>query len=200
MGICRTCGNESTGTPFAKWVKATFTDHDKLVSGEVVCAACLFCFDDARMDLSKLAGKEKPQKMRNYSHFVEHGKWSPLGKGAKAEMRRLLLACPDVAIVAVSGQKHLAFRCPAGWWQIEDATVRPFPAELGRILGPVEDLYNSSISKTEIETGRYIQRRVIDAGIDFWRDRERIIAPLRGSIKLQLAMFLAQKEDTEDAC
>jgi hypothetical protein len=178
-------------------VKPTFTDHDKLGTGDIVCAACLFCFDDARADLAVLTGKEKPQKMRNYSHFVSGGRWSPLGKGAKAEMRRLLLSGPYVAIVAVSGQKHLAFRCPPGWWQIEDATVQPFPRELEFILKPVEELYNAAISKTEIETGRYIQRRILDCGVPFWSERDRAIAPMRGSVKLQLALFLAQRKEDD---
>ena len=196
-GLCRTCGAESDGLPFGKWVKPTFTDQDKLLPGATVCAACLFCFDDSRVDLASMLGKDKPQKMRNYSHFVSGGVWHPLSKGAKAEMGRLLLSGPEVAVIAVSGQKHLAFRCPVGWWQIEDATVAPFPKELGRILGTVEELYNADISKTEIETGRYIQRRILDAGVPFWSERESVIAPLRGSIKLQLALFLAQRKDED---
>jgi hypothetical protein len=113
-------------------------------------------------------------------------------------MRDLLLSGPEVAVVAVSGQKHLAFRCAPGWWQIEDATVAPFPRELATMLDPVEGLYNAAISKTEIETGRYIQHRIITAGVKFWDERERIIAPLRGSIKLQLALFLAQRKEGDE--
>lgn len=194
-GICRACGEERIGQKFSAWVKPTFTDHDKLQRGDIVCAACLFCFDDQRTDLAVRVGKDKPQRMRNYSHFVQCGNWIPLSKGDKTRMREILLSHPNVAVIALSGQKHLAFRCLPGWWQIEDATVQPFPRELDAILTPVEQLYNAAISKTEIETGRYIQRRILDCGVPFWSERERFIAPLRGSIKLQLALFLAQRKD-----
>jgi hypothetical protein len=197
-GTCRTCGEPGIGLSWAKWVKPTFTDHDKICGGEIVCAACLFCFDDQRTDLAERMGKDKHQKMRNYSHFVAGGEWLPLSKGDKARMRDLLLAGPEVAVIAVSGQKHLAFRCLPGWWQIEDATVQPFARELTELLPVVEEIYNAGISKTEIETGRYIQRRILDCGVEWWAARERVIAPLRGSIQLQLALFLAQRKDDDE--
>lgn len=52
-GTCRTCGLVGKGIAFARWVKDTFTDHDKLHPGDIVCAACLFGFDDANPIITK---------------------------------------------------------------------------------------------------------------------------------------------------
>jgi hypothetical protein len=181
--------------PFAAWVKDTFTDHDKLSPGAFICQACQFCASEATPGLAERVGKDKPQKFRNYSHFVSAGVWHPLSKGDKRRMRELLLAAPDVALIAVSGQKHLFFRATPGWWQIEEQAARPFPDVLVATLALVEPLYQAGISKTEIESGRYDQRRILAIGIAPWWTTEQEIAPMRGTMKLQLALFLAQKDD-----
>ena len=185
---------------FSDWVKPTFTDWDKIgTAGEILCHACQFCFTDQNEPLAKLVGKDKPQRTRNYSHFVLRGQWIPLSKGAKHRMRELLLDCaPEVAVIADSGQKHIIFRATPGWWQFEEQAIRPFPRELRAILDPVERLYNAGFSKTEIESGRYSSKRLIDAGISLWQPAEREVSPWRGSIRLQLALFLAQKERDDE--
>lgn len=198
MGECRTCGVITAGSAFDEWVKPTFTDHDKIGAGQVVCNACLFCFDDHNTELTRRTGKEKPQRMRNYSHFVLAGEWIPLGKADKALMRSILVRNPEVAIVAASGQKHLAFRCPPGWWQIEDTTVRPFPDSLQTVLAIIEPAYEAGISKTELESGRYNQQRILMFGLARWRRLESVIGPLRGTVQLKLALFLAQKDEDDD--
>lgn len=106
-GACRLCGVLGVGTSFDSWVKDTFTDWDKLLPGLIICHACQFCTGEATPGLAGKMGKDKPQKMRNYSHFVLDGIWCPLSKGNKAEMRRLLFAGAEVAVIAESGQKHL---------------------------------------------------------------------------------------------
>ena len=58
-GICRSCGLPGTGASFSTWVRSTFTDFDKLTSGEIVCAACLFCFVDANPVLDARLGKPR---------------------------------------------------------------------------------------------------------------------------------------------
>jgi hypothetical protein len=196
-GICRACGLAGQGEVFERWVKPTFTDHDKLQPGGIVCQACRFCFDDANAALGQRTGKGIPQRFRNYSHLVHRGEWIPLSKGDKRRMTELLLAEPEVAVIATSGQKHLAFRCAAGWWQIEEATCRPFPNELKADLARITELYQGGISKAEIETGRYNQKRILEFGLYRWQDLEPEIAPMRGSLRLQLAIFLAQKEEDD---
>ena len=192
-GTCRTCGSPGQGLLLVAWVRDTFTDHDKLTAGTIICHACQFCFADQNQALTARLGKDKHQRMRNYSHFVFRGEWIPLSKGDKLRMRTILLAVPDVAVVATSGQKHIIFRAQPGWWQIEEQSVRAFPAELARLLPLVEEIYGAGISKAEIESGRYQQRRLLDFGLARWREVESELKPLRGTVRLQLALFLAQK-------
>jgi hypothetical protein len=197
-GTCRACGVPGFGAPFATWIKPTFTDHDKLSPGDIVCSACLFCFDDASSACAAALGKPEPQRMRNYSHFVRAGRWYPLSKGAKRKMSELVFDASTV-VIATSGQKHLCFRCPAGWWQIEEHTARPFPGMLRRLSVPVGALYQGGFSKAEIESGLYDQRRVTAFGIGAWRDADEIIRQHRRTLPLQLAIFLAQKDEDTNA-
>lgn len=182
--------------PFPAWVKDTFTDWDKLQHGAIICHACQYCTADAAPGLAVRVGKDKPQKMRNYSHFVNNqGVWHPLSKGVKGEMLRLLLAGAPVAVIAESGQKHLLPFARIGWWTFELATVPPFPDLLMTILAVVEPLYQAGIAKTEIATGRYDGKRIMAVGVQTWRAAENQIRTWRGGLPLNLALFLAQKDD-----
>lgn len=203
QGQCRFCGQASDGVSFEKWVKPTFTDFDKLQSGEIVCNACLFFFEEASPELAKRMGKEKPQRMRNYSHFIVGGEWIPLSKGNKAQMRELLLGdlFPELAAIADSGQKHIVFRASrnqtgskAGWVQFEEQKLYLIPDELRGLLGPVELLY-AEFSKGEIETGDYAGYRILKFGMDRWLELENQIKAMRGKPIFSLALFLAQRSD-----
>jgi hypothetical protein len=196
-GVCRLCGEEGTGEAFDRWVKDTFTDHDKLKSGTITCHACLFCASEATPGLAERVGKDKPQKLRNYSHIVKDGVWTPLSKGQKSELRGLLLDAPDVALIATSGQKHLFFRSTVGWWQVEEQSVRPDPALLRLLLDRLTTML-AVFSKAEIETRRYEQRRVLAYGVDAWRGDEAALMPHRGGALFTLALFLAQKEEPDN--
>lgn len=197
---CWLCGNPAfEPTPLKQFVKPTFTDHDKVAcpDSDVVCAACVFCHDERSELLALLVGKGKPQRMRNYSHFVVDGEWIPLSKGDKARMADLLLQGPELAIIAISGQKHLIFRAQPGWWQIEEQSVQPFPGKLKTLLATVESLY-ASFSKSEIGMGNYAQHRVRKFGLSGWWALESQIKPERGSLPFQLALFLAQRKGKRD--
>lgn len=196
-GICRTCGSEGIGLPFTQWVKETFTDHDKLAPGEIVCHACLFCFDEASTAIQQRTGKEKEPRFRNYSHFVLNGQWFPLSKGGKRQMREILGQSPSVAVIAESGQKHLVFRARPGWWQFEEQQLPPCPDLLTDLLSHIEPLYNAGANKSEIETGRYTQKTLMKM-LPVWYEHEPALRVFRGGLPLQLALFLAQKEATTD--
>lgn len=197
-GICRTCGTAAVGLPWNAWVRDTFTDQDKLTGGTICCHACQFCFTDRNEILTRRTGKPKPQRMRNYSHFIVDGQWIALSKGDKRTMRDLLARQPEAAILAVSGQKHIIFRARPGWWQFEEQRLRPFPAELERLLPVVEQLYDGGFAKTDIESGRYPQHRILRFGVPAWQTAEASIRPLRGTARLELALFLAQREEKDD--
>lgn len=198
-GACRSCGCNGTGLAFDGWVRDTFTDHDKLKPGSICCQACQFCFTDQNETLGKVLGKDGPQRFRNYSHFVLRGDWIAVSKGGKAKMIETLLQSPEIAVIATSGQKHIAFRALPNWWQIEEVTVRPFPEKLRFLLETIQPLYDSGISKAEIETGRFSHKRIMDFGLDKWHAAESALSPLRGSIQLELALFLAQHTEDYDA-
>jgi len=197
-GICRVCGAVRKGELFHKWVRPTFTDHDKLLDGDIVCNACLFCFDEQNLELTRRIGKDKPQRMRNYSHFVLNGEWLPLSKGDKDGMIRILAQRPETAVIATSGQKHIIFRAQLGWWQIEEQRSLPFPDTLFHLLGIVELMYSDGFSKGEIETGRYNQKRMLDFGLNRFMRLENELKPVRGALPLELAVFLSQKRKLDE--
>lgn len=192
---CWLCGGPAfDSVPRKEFIKPTFTDHDKAAcfGSDIVCGACVFCHDERNELLASLVGKEKPQRMRNYSHFVCHGEWMPLSKGDKSRMVELLTQEPELAVIALSGQKHLIFRAQPGWWQIEEQSILPFPDKLQKLLGVVGLLY-AGFSKSEIQSGNYKQHRIRNFGLFDWWALESQIKPERGSLPFQLALFLAQK-------
>jgi len=203
-GACRICGLAGVGVPFLMWVRDTFTDWDKLQEGQIICHACQFCFSERSSLLASKVGKVKPQRMRNYSHFVVRGQWIPLGKGDKAKMTQILLnESPEVAVVAESGQKHIVFRAVPGTVQFEEQQILDV-SHLLELLVPIETLYSAGFRKQtykhggriipgEIDTGCYEQHKILRTGVDLWRDNELLIRPYRGSALFDLAIFLAQK-------
>lgn len=206
MSTCRICGKPGEGQPFEKWVKDTFTNYDILHPGEIICAACLFWFDQRSAELQSRMGKDKPQKMQNYSHFVINGEWLPVSKGNKRQMAALLLnqPFPEMAAIAVSGQKHLAFRArrnppgqAGGWVQFEEQALWVDAQALRSLLATVEQLY-TTFSKEEIESGRYLNYRIIQFGLPAWQALEAVIKPLRGKPLFALAVFLAQKQEDDN--
>lgn len=208
MKICKVCGGEGQGQPFVDWVKPTFTDHDLLVDGEIICGDCLFWFDEHSEPLAEKLGKDSARyvRIRNYSHFIVCGEWIPLSKGDKTRMQELLLneTFPELAAIAESGQKHIVFRATrnargaeAGWVQFEEQAIFVEPQELAYLLDVIEALY-TTFSKTEIESGNYKQYRIRDFGLDFWYALESEIAPVRQSALFKLALFLAQEKGEED--
>jgi hypothetical protein len=202
------CGSLGDGEPFGKWVKPTFTDHDLLLPGDIICSDCLFWFDEKSERLAEMVGKNKAQRMRNYSHFIKNGVWTPLSKGDKWVMVEMLLShpFPELAAIAESGQKHIVFRAEcnpvgssSGWVQFEEQSIFVVPDELSHLILLISGML-SSFSKSEIDTGDYIQYRVISHGIDRWKEEERKIQDFRGSLLFNLALFLAQKGEENERC
>lgn len=208
MNICRICGQSGIGIVFTDWVRPTFTDWDKLQGGKIICDACLFWFNERSENLAHRVGKEKPQRMRNYSHFIVNGEWTPLSKGNKKQMTTFLLSSPfpELAAIAESGQKHIAFRATrnppsskAGWIQFEEQSLWVDPPELKALLGNIEALYtDKGFSKGEIKTGNYAGYRVLRFGFQEWNRLESLIKSQRGSLLFRLALFLAQKGESRE--
>jgi len=193
LGRCRVCGIEGNGAIFEQWVRPTFTDFDKLQSGSIICSACQFCFAEQSKLLAAEVGKEKPQRMRNYSHFVVDKEWLPLSKARKRDMIYILLyRKPEVAIIAQSGQKHIIFRAVPGIVQFEEQQI-PDLRGMGPLFAAIETLY-SVFSKSEIESGDYSHHHILNFGLSFWHELESTVAPVRQTALFALALFLAQRE------
>jgi len=209
QGLCLICGQAlSCGQPRAAFIKPTFMDHDKCAAptATYVCPACVFAFDERSALLQCIVGKDKPQRMRNYSHFVTAQGWLPLGKGDKRRMQDLLLAAefPRLAVVAVSGQKHIIFRAAvnppgatAGWVQLEEQRLWVNPPELHMLLHMIEQLCTGGFSKAEIRSGHYAQYRIARFGPSDWWALEERLRPRRGHSLFDLALFLGQKGDSD---
>lgn len=207
MSICRICGKAGEGAPFAGWVRDTFTNYDLLKPGTIICNDCMFWFEQRSTELQRRMGKDKPQRMQNYTHFVIGGVWEPVSKGNKKRMAELLLTppFPELAAIAVSGQKHLAFRArrnapgqAAGWVQFEEQSAWVDPRELAKLMRIVERLY-TVFSKGEIETGKYFPARIMTFGVGPWHDLEEQIRPIRSTVLFQIALFLAQRSEDDGA-
>lgn len=208
MNTCRICGKPGEGQDFDAWVPKTFTNWDLLFPGEVICDACAFWFAQRSEELARRTGKEKLQRMQNYSHFLKAGEWIPLGKGDKARMQELLLAppFPEMAAITTSGQKHIAFRArrrlnppgaTAGWVQFEEHSLWVEPENLRDLLDIIEELY-TIFSKDEIGSGTYSPNRIMRFGLDRWRALDERLRPVRPTVLFQLALFLAQRSEEDN--
>jgi len=202
-GNCRICGQSKRGEPFESWVRDTFTNLDRLQPGEIICDTCKFWFEQKSEHLQRRMGKDKPQKMQNYSHFIINGEWIPVGKGDKRRIAALLLdgKMPEMAAIAISGQKHIAFRArrnppgqDAGWVQFEERAVWVEQKKLKQILEVIERLY-TVFSKYEIESGQYAVHRILQYGMERWREDEASLQTIRRTNLFELALFLAQRSE-----
>lgn len=104
------CGPEH---PAARYVKPTFNDWGIAAypNSEVVCNGCVIALDEKR----PMPGKDKPQKVRNYSWLLTPSEALPMTKADLARMRGLCIAPPEppfALILATSGQRQLIFRAP----------------------------------------------------------------------------------------
>lgn len=195
-GTCKVCGLPGAGLEFSAWVRQTFTDLDKLVAGDIICHACQFSFCERSDRLAQVVGKEKPQRMRNYSHIVTGGQWFPLSKAYKDRMTDLILNSTwDIAVIAQSGQKHLLFRATPGVLLFEEVHI-PDIGGLNDSLDIVVELMET-FSKAEIGSGRYLHHRILKFGLDRWNELESNVEHLRGTRIFELALFLAQKKETD---
>lgn len=205
FGRCWLCGGPAYApVKVEKWVKPTFTNYDAARGdwNAGVCEACVWCTRFKSTELADVLGREKPQNMTTYSHFVVGGKWYALSKGQKAEIKRLLLSdkgLPELAAIANSGQKHIIhlaqLNAPgghAGYVQLEQETLHIRQSDLVWLLESVETLYRSGFNKTSIQSGVYTFYP--DSDLALWRDIEPQLAAWRGSGVFDLACWLAQKE------
>lgn len=204
QGMCRMCGQLGKGEVFDKWVKPTFTNYDKLKQGSIICNDCLFWFNEADANLAKIVGKDKPQRMRNYSHFIVAGQWTPLSKAHKRKMLELISApnaFPELAVIADSGQKHIAFQArrneagqSEGWLQFEEGALWVVPDKLKALIAVIEEM-KQGFSESAIESADYETAFILKFGFAKWQRLEETIKRHRGTLFFNLALFLSKRED-----
>jgi hypothetical protein len=206
---CWLCGGPAyESIPVKDWVKSTFTDYHA-AQGDYeagVCVACVWATQYKCEELQLKVGKDKPQNMPAYSHFVVSGQWHVYSKAQKAKMLALLVSSrglPIVACVTESGQKHQSFKArvnpsgqSAGWVMFETQHVWLDQAKFSELLSHVQALYNARFSKVAIQTGGYTFYP--DSDLALWRQHEFAIRSQRGSALFNLAVYLVQKEENEN--
>jgi len=191
--LCWLCGGETeyVGRPVSEAIKMTFTDHSraKMQESESICRGCSFCLDNENRSL------------RNYSILATKEKLYHPGRD---DWRKILIDPPGqpfIAIMAVSGQKHLHFKAsisqsidyyPA---LLEEREIIIIREVLEEILKYFETLYSNLFTKTEIRTGEYKQHRIMDFGIERWEVIESNISQWRPSGLLDVADYVAQEQE-----
>jgi hypothetical protein len=194
-GVCRITGKQSVGVPFNKWVRDTFTDIGNLHPGTIISNEAMFCFEEGSEYLQQKAGKDKPQRFRNYSHFVLNNEWHMKDKGQKEDMLTLTLSKPEICVIAETGQRHLVFKHKPGTWQFEDVTIYPDVDLLTYLHSLVYSLC-CTFSIDEVSSGQYSQHRILKHGVPYWRSAEDQIKEYRGTPIFLLSLFFAKVQLT----
>lgn len=151
---CWLCGAPGeVSVPLAAFLRSS-TDlmgYASAPESDRVCTACIYCFAERCAELTRMTGRERPQKMRTYSHFVVGGRWQAFTKSDKARMLGLLIRgpFPELAVISDSQQRHLIFkaRCnvdggDCGIVQFEDTSVFLQRDQFIPLLEAVERLYH----------------------------------------------------------
>jgi hypothetical protein len=199
----------------AKAVGESFTDHAEVAvpAASNVCVPCVWALSGKPPDTFRLysviwrtdrplsASHPKAVRVASGSHLT--------AKNDLSEVRSILLdpptdGSPWFCAIADSGQKHVVPFTPtnrgANQWviRLERDDIHGSPAELGSLLHCCAVLYAAGFNREEILNGRPRAGKLIKAGFEFWRERDRFLNPRRGSALLDLAVFLLRKEGIKD--
>lgn len=205
--VCYLCGGDvPRGVPVKKRLRGTWTGHDTAVApwSQWLCQACMWSMSEKATH----SGRERPFKMRAFSHLVQGDEWRVLGLGDKVEMGEILLVPPEsVWLLAICDKplaaSHILYRTQVnlgeGDWIVSlgGRPVAGSPARLAEVWLPVERLYRGGHTKRSILSGRYKPKEIMkdEAG---WAMDEARISVHRGKPIFTLAVFLAQKEQEKE--
>lgn len=168
--ICWLCGGGTGGVgwPWREAIPQTYTNHTlaKVPTSTTVCQACAALGSKATWERYVAAHPEQRLKSghamswRCYSHlFTESGHECP----SRARWREILLDPPEppfLAVVAVSGQKHLIFRARVSYYR--DA----FPVQLEETQLYVNHAYFSEcLVNVEALLALGCRRKALAAGV-----------------------------------
>lgn len=195
-GYCYLCGEKTEwGMSVTKVFSNVFTDWNvgKCRNSTHVCPACSFT----------ILTSPKRHALRSFSNVANEER---LYLPNRVEMREFLLSPPIPPFVinlAVSQKKHIAFKGEVNYSRdvftvmYEEMPVLINRQEFTKLLNLVEHfLYG--FTKTEITTGQYNQKRILDFGIEEWQAFENQVKVYRGTPLLDVVMFVAQKIESEE--
>jgi CRISPR type IV-associated protein Csf1 len=191
--FCWLCGGETKGRGLLKKRKITdmFSDS-KLAQRPNSDSLCMGC-----------GGLLSNAQLRFYSFLATH---EGLSHPLRREWRNILLcppAFPWVGGLSVSGQKHLFYKAPINFSTeictvaLEDFCVTYRPERLAQLLSVIEPLLDV-FTKDEIKTGHYRQDRIRTYGLYAWDEAEEVIQTLRGNTELELALYVATKNEAKE--
>lgn len=195
-GFCYLCGEPMTyGIKLKKIFSNVFTDWNrgKRRDATHVCPACCF----------SILTNSHHQGIRSFNVVANSDK---LFLPNRIELREFLISPPDPPFVinlAVSQKKHIAFKGDVNYSRdiftvmLEEMQVLINRQEFTKLLNLVEHfLYG--FTKTEISTGEYNQKRILNFGVEAWEAFEDHVKSYRGNPLLDVVMFVAQKIESKE--
>lgn len=194
-GICRITGKNGIGIPFDKWVKKTFTDHAYLFPGDIISNQAAFCFDEGSEILQEKTGRERKQRFRTYSHIIHDNKWYCRTKADKVAIYNHIINGAEIVCLTDTGQKHVFFKHRPGFWQLDEMYVKPNVPLFKLIHKMMSDLLHLGFSQIEIISGRYLQYRILKAGLSNWKKLEDNLKPHRNTNIFNLSAWMQFKHE-----
>lgn len=190
-GVCRITGKESTGVPFEKWVKSTFSDYSALHPGTIISNAAAFCFCEVDTTLARLLGASKPQNFRTYTHVIDaESVWRCYTKSDKAKIVEEMLSGAKLVCITSTGQKHLLFKNRIGFWQYDDLHVPMNRSRFEMMHSEMMRLLREGYNQKEITTGEYKYPTIVKVGLEVHLRNEERLSAWRGSPMFSLAAAL----------
>lgn len=191
-GICAVCGAEITeGVPIKKVVSSAFTDWNMLadINASHVCKACKWCI-------------KEPKTRR--SQYIATENWLEYFKRETIEHWLFFPPCPPfVFFVTSSYKKHGSFRAKVNgsrdlfYIQFEDRQILFSPNKYKELFELMKRMYATFNKTQEIGTGNYIQKRIMEYGIEKWRQDEEVLKKYRGSQVFELLLYALNKPEEE---
>lgn len=196
-GDCWLCGGNEVplGMPVEKGVNlSTFSDTNaaRAPESKCVCAACVW----------SLAGRP-PDTLRLRSHYWDAHEHRLLNRADIVEVLIEPPAMPYVLTVALSGQKHIAFRARLTTCtemprvQLEGESILFSRKDFVETLAVYEALLAVGCSRTAIDTGSYRYADLKKARVEIEEHDEKI-APVRGEPLLRLISYCARRPENKE--
>lgn len=191
-GVCAVCGKTITeGVPIKKVVSSSFTDWNFLadISASHVCAACTWCIKEPKMRRSQYIATEN-RLVYFKREIIEHWLFFPPHP-------------PFVFFMTSSYKKHGSFRAKVNgsrdlfYIQFEDRQILFSPNKYKELFELMKRMYATFNKTQEIGTGNYIQKRVMEYGIEKWREDEAVLKRYRGSQVFELLLYALNKPEVK---